>query len=211
MPIFPHDCFLLSSSFSHTDLLPSRPASSSSYSSAASLAPSSGGFKQRRISYRPKRPASPPRGCREEFSSSRCGVVHNYCVNLLSSCYICLEWCYLNPLLWGLIDSVNSLFSRICWMSGSYSDQGFRSCTSQALSWSHSSSISLPHRQKLVRQWSTASHINSSGLPWLKNIAIRFNQFHRKLTAPKPLYISVLNCTGNVVIIFSQAQNNRAN
>lgn len=55
-----------------TGLLPSRHASSSCCSSAASLAPSSGGFRQHRSSCRPKRPTSPQRPCREECSSSRC-------------------------------------------------------------------------------------------------------------------------------------------
>lgn len=64
--------FFLPSSVPLTGLQPFRPVTSSWCSSVASLAPSSGGYSQHRISYNLKRAVSQQRACREEFNNSRC-------------------------------------------------------------------------------------------------------------------------------------------
>lgn len=144
--------------FSLTGLLPSRPVSSSCSSSAASLAPSSGGFRRHMISCRPKRPASPQRACREEFNSSRC-VWRNKlymckpCVLLFESvsCALKAHW----------LSKMHCTF-RTCWATGSHRSRGFRSWTRRAQSWSPSSSTSPLLRQKLV----------SAGMEALPNISL---------------------------------------
>lgn len=111
----PHRLF-----FPHTGLLPFRPASNSCSSSAASPAPSSGGFRQHRTSCPPKRPTSTPRACRGEFSSLRLinlAVNDSYNVNHGKKIYPC----YLKRLLKMLYDF------RTCCTTGSRRDPEFKS------------------------------------------------------------------------------------
>lgn len=120
--LFSSRCRLSSSSsvFPHTGLLPFRPASNSCSSSAASPAPSSGGFRQHRTSCPPKRPTSTPRACRGEFSSLRLinlVVNDSYNVNHGKKIYPC----YLKWLLKMLYDF------RTCCTTGSRRDPEFKS------------------------------------------------------------------------------------